>query len=111
METLNRLIDTRPPIAPGTPCGQAVAMFDADPAMPAVAVAENGVPVGLVYRDVLQGMMRVAGEQLADKPIAEVMDTDPRIVSVDTATDSFVNTLAESALPVFRTAYVAVDAN
>jgi CheY-like chemotaxis protein len=110
METLNRLIDTHAPIAPATPCGQVVAMFDAAPAMPGIAVVENGVPVGVVYRDVIQGMMRVAGAQLADKPISEVMDADPRIVPVDTSSDVFVNNLADSPTPVFRTAYVAVDA-
>ena len=110
MDTLNRLIDTRAPIASGTPCGQVAAMFDADPAIPAIAVVEDGAPVGLVYRDVLKGMMRVAGDQLADKPISDVMDADPRVVAVDTDANAFVNNLADSPTPVFRTAYVAVDA-
>lgn len=110
METLSRLIDLSEPIAPGTSCAEVAALFDAHPARPAVAVVEGGKPVGLVYRDVLQGMMRVAGPQLADKPIAEVMDADPRTVPADTDANAFVINLADSATPVYRTAYVAVDA-
>jgi CheY-like chemotaxis protein len=110
METLTRLIDNRAPIAPGTPCGEVLAMFDADPALPALAVIESDAPVGLVYRDVFQGMMRVAGPALADRPVSEVMDAAPRLVTAETAADLFVNSLADSPTPVFRTAYVAVDA-
>jgi CheY-like chemotaxis protein len=110
METLSRLIDTRAPIAPGTPCGEVATMFDAEPGTPAICVVDQGAPVGLVYRDVLQGMMRVARDTLADKPISEVMDADPRIVGAETDTNAFVINLADSATPVYRTAYVAVDA-
>lgn len=111
METLYRLIDLNDPIAPGTSCAEAAAMFDADPAMPALAIVDaDRAPIGLVYRDVLQGMMRVAEEALAGKPISEVMDTAPRIVAAQTDASSFVNTLADSPTPVFRTAYIAVDA-
>jgi len=85
-------------------------MFDTDPTLAALAVVEGGAPVGLVYRDVLLGMMRVAGEQLIDKPISEVMDSAPRVVAAQSDIGSFVNTLADSPTPVFRTAYVAVDA-
>lgn len=111
METLTRLIDTRAPISPDTPCGAVAAMFDADPALAALGVvAVDNTPVGLVYRDVLQGMMRVAGDQLSDRPIADVMDADPRKVMAQTDSNSFVNALADSPTPVFRTAYIAVDA-
>lgn len=110
MDTLTRLIDSRAPIAPATPCGEVLALFDGDPTLAALAVVENGAPVGLVYRDVLQGMMRVAGPQLTDKPISEVMDAAPRVVTAQTDANSFVNALADSPTPVFRTAYVAVDA-
>ena len=110
METLFRLLDTRAPIAPDTPCDGVAAMFDADPAAPAIPVVEAGRPVGLVYRDVLYGMMQVAGPQLAGKPISQVMDAAPRIVSADLNANVFVSDLADSPTPVFRTAYVAVDA-
>lgn len=85
-------------------------MFDADPTVAALAVVEHERPLGLVYRDVLQGMMRVAGEPLANTPISEVMDAAPRIVTAETDSSAFVNILADSPVPVFRTAYVAVDA-
>ncbi len=109
METLNRLIDHHAPISPATTCGEVAAMFDAEPATPAIAVVEGATPIGLVYRDVLQGMMRVAGEALAAKPISQVMDAEPRTVPADTDANAFVINLADSATPVYRTAYVAVD--
>ena len=40
METLTRLIDTRAPISPDTPCGAVAAMFDADPALAALGVVD-----------------------------------------------------------------------
>ena len=110
METLSRLIEKRAAIAPGAPCAEVAAMFDADPTAAAIAVVEHERPVGLVYRDVLLGMMRVAGEALNQTPIAEVMDAAPRVVTAETHSDAFVNALADSPTPVFRTAYVAVDA-
>ncbi len=110
METLTRLIESCAPIAPATPSGEVAAMFDADPALAALAVVQGGAPIGMVYRDVLHGMMRVAGPQLADKPISELMDAEPRIVAADTLADHFVNALADNPTPVFRTAYIAVDA-
>ncbi len=109
METLSRLIDHRAPISPATPCGQVATLFDAEPALPALAVVEGAAPVGLVYRDVLKGMMRVAGETLATQPIANVMDPEPRIVAADLDANAFVMALAESPTPIHRSAYVAVD--
>lgn len=111
METLSRLIDPVAPIAPATPSAAVAAMFDADPTLTALPVVEKDTPVGLVYRDVLQGMMRVAGADLAERPIAELMDTAPRKVLIDTEADAFVNSLADSPTPIFRTAYIAVDAD
>jgi len=109
METLHRLIDLSDPVAPGATCAEAAALFDADPNRPALAVVEAGFPVGLIYRDVLQGMMRVAAATLADQPLSGVMDPSPRIVAAASDSNSFVNALADSPTPVFRTAYIAVD--
>lgn len=111
METLSRLIEPIAPIAPGTPSATVAAMFDAAPTIAALAVVDNGAPLGLVYRDVLQGMMLVAGPALADRPIAEIMDATPRTVPVDTDANTFVNALADSPTPIFRSAYIAVDAD
>jgi CheY-like chemotaxis protein len=110
METLSRLIEKRAPVAPDTPCAEVAAMFDADPTASALAVVQDERPVGAVYRDVLQGMMRVAGESLSNKPIADVMDVAPRIVQADSDANAFVISLRDSAQPVYRTGYVATDA-
>lgn len=109
METLSRLIEKRAPVAPDAPCAEVAAMFDADPTAAAIAVVQDERPVGAVYRDVLQGMMRVAGASLADSPIAGVMDCAPRIIPADSDANTFVTSLRDSTQPVFRTAYVAID--
>jgi CheY-like chemotaxis protein/signal transduction histidine kinase len=108
METLSRLIDNRAPIAPDTLCGDVAAMFDAEPTLTALAVVDGDAPVGLVYRDVLQGQIRVA--DLTARPVRDVMDTAPRVIQADTDASAFVNALADSPTPVFRTAYITVDA-
>lgn len=109
METLSRLIEKREAVAPVASCAEVAAMFDADPTAAALAVIQDERPIGIVYRDVLQGMMRVAGEALAATPIAAVMDSAPRIVPADSDANAFVDSLRDSAQPVFRTAYVAID--
>jgi len=108
MDTLARLIDRRAPIDPATPCAEVRALFDADDYLAALAVVVDRKPVGLVYRDVFLGQMAVAPD-LARRPIAEVMDAHPRRVDAALCVADFVERIAHSATPVFRSAYVAVD--
>jgi hypothetical protein len=109
METLSRLIDRRAPIAPDTSCQDVLAIFTADPRAFSVAVVDGGTPLGVVYRDVFAGMMSVAGETLADQPITKAMDASPRLVCETEELSTFVDNLADSPSPVFRTSFVAVD--
>ncbi|WP_419320018.1 response regulator [Caulobacter sp. ErkDOM-E] len=109
METLSRLIDRRPPVASTTSCQDVWAIFDADHRAFSVAVVDGAAPTGIVYRDVFMGMMAVARDALSQRPIVEVMDRDPRQVPVETELGAFVDRLADSPSPVFRTAFVAVD--
>jgi len=109
METLSRLIDRRPPVASTTSCQDVWAIFDADPLAFSLAVVEGRAPTGVVYRDVFMGMMAVARDALSDRPIVEVMDTDPPQVPVETELSAFVDSLADRPSPVFRTSFVAVD--
>ena len=90
-------------------CQEVWATFDADPRAFSVAVVDGRRPVGVVYRDVFMGVMAVAGDTLHDRPITEVMDRDPRLVSLNTELGGFVDNLADSPSPVFRTSFVAVD--
>ncbi|MBO9560168.1 MAG: response regulator [Caulobacter sp.] len=108
MDTLARLIDRRVPIDPATPCAEVVAMLHADPRAAAFAIVAGGKPVGLIYRDVFLGQMAVA-PGLVDRPVSEVMDRDPRTVPAALSPADFVDRLAKSAAPVFRSAYIAVD--
>jgi len=83
-------------------------MLRADPRAAAVAMAVDGKPCGLIYRDVFLGQMAVA-PALAERPVSEVMDRDPRMIQADASPNDFVDRLAKSAAPVFRSAYIAVD--
>ena len=65
--------------------------------------------MGVVYRDVFMGIMAVARDTLHDHPITEVMDADPRLVTLDTELGAFVDSLADHPSPVFRTSFVAID--
>jgi len=109
METLSRLIDRRPSVAPDTSCEDVLAIFTADLNAFAVAVADNGAPVGVVYRDVLIGMMQVAAHTLSARPITDVMDPSPRLVPMALDLDTFVGALADRPVPVLRSAFIAID--
>jgi len=107
MDTLARLIDRRAPIDPATPCAEVRAIFLAQPDTGAVAVVVGGKPVGVIYRDVFLGQLAVA--DLAARPASDVMDREPRTVEASLSATAFVERMAQSAIPVFRSAYVAVD--
>lgn len=109
MDQLARLVDRRAPIDPTTPCADVRALFLAEPHAAALAVVDDGKPVGLVYRDVLLGQMAVAAESLGPRPIREVMDREPRVIDAGMDAAAFVETISQSAIPVFRSAYIAVD--
>lgn len=111
METLARLIDRRDPVDPHTSCRTVLEIFASEPALAALAVTQDGAPIGLVYRDVFVGQMLVAAEHLNERPVSEVMDPEPRSVRVAMEPGVFVDALAQSATPVFRTAFVATDEN
>ncbi|MFZ0269991.1 response regulator [Caulobacter sp.] len=108
MDTLARLIDRRAPIDPATPCAEVALMFHAQSDLGALAVVVDGKPLGLVYRDVFLGQMAVAPDR-AESPISELMDPEPRTVEASVRAADFVERIAQSATPVFRSAYVAVD--
>ncbi len=109
METLARLIDRREPVDPQTSCRTVLEIFASEPRLAALAVTQGREPIGLIYRDVFVGQMLVAAEHLNERPVTEVMDPEPRSVRVSMDPGVFVDALAQSATPVFRTAFVATD--
>jgi CheY-like chemotaxis protein/signal transduction histidine kinase len=109
MDTLARFIDRRAPIDPATPCADVRALFLAESHTGAVAVAVSNRPIGLIYRDVFLGQMAIAADDLGPRPVSEVMDPDPRIIAATLEAGALVETMSQSATPVFRSAYVAVD--
>jgi hypothetical protein len=109
MDTLARFIDRRAPIDPATSCADVRALFLAESHTGALAVTVSNKPVGLVYRDVFLGQMAIAADNLGPRPVSEVMDADPRIIAATLEAGALVDTMSQSATPVFRSAYVAVD--
>jgi hypothetical protein len=109
MDTLARLIDRRAPIDPATPCAEVAAMFHAHADAAAIAVVADGKPLGLVYRDVFLGQMAVAPD-LARRPIAEIMDGEPRTVEAGQSTPAPSSSASPRAPPPSSAApIVAVD--
>ena len=111
MDTLARLIDRREPVSSLTPCQDVLRIFHEEPRLPALAILGPDHPLGLVYRDVFIGMMRVAGDALALRAVAEVMDPEPRCIDVSIDPHSFFSDLAAGERSVFRSSFVAVDAD
>ncbi|GAB4145676.1 MAG: hypothetical protein Tsb0016_15710 [Sphingomonadales bacterium] len=70
------------PIAADTQCGAVYDRFMLDPDLLALAVVEDGIPVGLVNRhDLIQKLAQRYGRPLYEaKPITQLMDAQPLIV-------------------------------
>ena len=73
MDTLSSFIDRRAPLPAGSSCAQAAARFQAEPDAGLLAVVDGELPVGLVARDV------ILSQTDGDRPVAEVMDSQPAI--------------------------------
>lgn len=86
-----------------------MAAFEADATAFAFAVVRDGAVLGLVYRDVLRGVMAAASQIVADKPISDCMDAAPRTVTLAGDLNTFVDSLADSQTPVYRTAFLVID--
>jgi diguanylate cyclase (GGDEF)-like protein len=67
---------TRPPLAPGTRIGQAVALFQANPDWESVPVVADGKPLGLVRRDSLLLLLSkpLHPEIYHPKPVSRAME-------------------------------------
>ena len=111
MDTIARLIDRREPVSSLTPCQDVLRIFHEEPHLPALAVLNPDHALGLIYRDVFIGMMQVAGDTLAQRPVSEVMDRAPRCIDAALDSHSFVNDLAAGQRSVFRSSFIAVDAD
>lgn len=78
MDTLSSLIERRAPVSPDASCAAVADRFRDDPAAFVLAVVEDGVPVGLIARDVA---MVLATDP---RPVREVMNAEPVVAPVET---------------------------
>ncbi len=77
-----RLVASAPAVSPHTPSQEVLDLLMQHPELHAVAVADNGVPVGIIHRPaLLDRFLSLYGREIhGRKPCRELMDTDPLIV-------------------------------
>ena len=98
-------------VAPDTLGGRVIARFDTDPELHIIAVAKNGRPVGLVTRQrLLESFSHQFGRELWEKrPISQLMNTSPRVVSAGTSIETICRDMAEISLSALLEGVVFVD--
>ena len=109
MDTLERIVDRRPPVSPQTSCAELAARFRAEHDALALAVTEDGVPVGLVPRQPFLARMQAAAGADDARPVREVMDADPLVASAATPAAAFRDqAIAERPADLLR-GFIAVE--
>ena len=91
METLARFVDRRDPVRPQDSCAVLAERFAAEPDAPALAVVEDGKPLGLIARDVFLALRTQSTDALAGVTAAAVMDRDPLIVDAGAPVGEFID--------------------
>ena len=78
----SRLATSAPAVSPNTASQEVLDLMLLHPDLHAVAVVDNGIPVGIIHRPVLlDRFIGLYGRELyGKKPCAELMDADPLIV-------------------------------
>ena len=84
--TATRLVTSAPAVEPGTPCQTVLDLMMKHRELHAVAVVDEGVPVGILHRPaLLDSFIGLYGRELhGRKPCSEFMDDDPLIVDKGT---------------------------
>ncbi|MBW8328614.1 MAG: GGDEF domain-containing protein [Thiobacillus sp.] len=77
-----RLVASAPSVRPQTPSQQVLELMMQHPDLHAVAVVDNGIPVGIIHRPaLLDRFISLYGRELhGRKPCQDLMDADPLIV-------------------------------
>ena len=95
MDTLASFLDGWDPVGPDDPCALVAERFAAEPAALALAVVEEGQPLGLISRDVFHAVLTRCPKGLTDVCARDVMDPAPMIVdaaaSVGAVTDEIMS--------------------
>jgi len=75
MRLLGDMTDRRAALSTGSLCGEALALFIHDPDCRALAVADNGRPVGLIARDAF--LARMESQDAETRPLTALLDGHP----------------------------------
>ena len=99
--------------SPDTLGGRIFVWFDQDPDLHIIPIVHNGIPVGLVTRQrLLEHFSHKFGRELWEKrPIAQLMNTEPRIVRSSISMEMLCRSMAEMSLQALMEGVVFVDAN
>tara|TARA_R110002096_G_scaffold76069_7_gene179747 strand:- start:3209 stop:4402 length:1194 start_codon:yes stop_codon:yes gene_type:complete len=94
-EYVEHIVVNVPEVQPQTPCHDVMKYFEADEELLVVAVLEDRVPVGLVYRvDFIQTLAARFGYSLYEKrPVRDLMTEVPLIIDADNSLDFVINLL------------------
>ncbi|HOY78765.1 MAG TPA: histidine kinase dimerization/phospho-acceptor domain-containing protein, partial [Hyphomonadaceae bacterium] len=98
--------------SPETLGGRIFVWFDQDPDLHIIPIVQNGKPVGLVTRQrLLEHFSHKFGRELWEKrPIAQLMNSDPRIVDSCMPIETICRSMAEMSLQALMEGVVFVDA-
>lgn len=95
MPTIEALTERAEAVSPQTPGIDVFARFEREPDTLAIAVVDDGRPVGLVERNAF--LLKIAGAfgyaQYANRPILHVMDPEPAVVEAGVSIDAFGDVL------------------
>ena len=97
LETIGTVAVPLPPVHATMRCEEVDLRFQADPDLGAIAVVEDGRPVGLINRyDLITQLSRDYGRALyARKPVSALMDRAPLVVDASISVDTLESLIAD----------------
>ncbi|WP_341703132.1 ATP-binding protein [Ferrovibrio sp.] len=97
LETIGTVAVPLPAVSPDMRCEEVDRRFQADPDLGAIAVVEEGRPIGLINRyDLITHLSRDYGRALfARKPVSQLMDRNPLIVESSISVDKLESLIAD----------------
>jgi len=97
--------------SPDTLGGRVFVWFDQDPDLHIVPVVRDGKPVGLVTRQrLLEHFSHKFGRELWEKrPIAQLMNSDPRVVRSSTSIEMICRSMADMSLQALMEGVVFIN--
>ncbi len=110
MDRILDLATKAPTVAPETACAMVYDVFSRDPDLLAVAVVEEGRPIGLVNRHelILRLADRFGRPLFGNKPIRRLMDRDPLIVDGEAGIDDLGKRILDERPSALTTGFIIV---